>query len=51
MSLGDMRSRVIEAFEAQTGRKAADAWPTGQNCWTVVDEEGNWHNARIYKEG
>ena len=51
MSLGELRSKILAAFEAQTGRKAADAWPLQGNCWRVVDTEGHWHTATYYKEG
>ena len=51
MSLGELRSTIIAAFEAQTGRTAQDAWPLQGNCWRVVDTEGKWHTATIRKEG
>ena len=51
MTLGEMKTNILKAFEAQTGLKAQDAWPLQGNCWRVVDENGEWHTATIYKEG
>lgn len=46
MTIEEAKAEVMAEFEAQTGLKAATAWPITRTFWQVQAEDGDVYNLR-----